>query len=341
MKSVKNNSPTDSEKQTAVASKHKGLFLTKLSLCQILTMLVKTPPVSSEQRCAFSVCEPDNMNSHVTNKNHTGPKWVCTQEPEEEQQSPKTPSCLTPSLPTKAAKAALELAVALLPASLHPLITHFGHKIIMAHCKQYAKESITQRMEQDKNYIPRSAKATDFKITLSNGAKEDEERVSFLELQIQQTKDSYESALKHVIEECITLEIQAAKKEETQLIMDLLLTIGTTIQKLQGIECNEHVQMVNVLKIAPTLLQCGPISTMNTFLAFYQTYHSLDDVSNPTIRTMEDEYPTVEECTKAMHFHTALLQRSENSGIQTYVKCLESILTIPTTSYNKQIEENK
>ena len=28
-------------------------------------------------------------------------------------------------------------------------------------------------------------------------------------------------------------------------------------------------------------------------------------------------------------------------SIHTYVKCLESILTIPTTSYNKQVEENK
>ena len=97
--------------------------------------------------------------------------------------------------------------------------------------------------------------------------------------------------------------------------MDLLPAIGTAIQKLQGIECNEHLQMVNVLKMAPTLLQYGPITTTNTFLAFYQTYHSLDDIPNPTIRTMEDEYPTIEEHTKAMHFHTASLQRSENSGI--------------------------
>ena len=130
------------------------------------------------------------MNSHVTNKNRTGLKQVCTQETEEEHQATKTPSCSTPSLPTKAAKDALELAVASLPASLQPLITHFGHEIITAHCKRYAKELIVQQMEQDKNYVPCSAKATDFKITLSNGAKEDEERVSFLELQIQQAKDS-------------------------------------------------------------------------------------------------------------------------------------------------------
>ena len=48
-----------------------------------------------------------------------------------------------------------------------------------------------------------------------------------------------------------------------------------------------------------------------------------------------------EERTKAMHFHTVLLQKSQNSGIHTYVKCLESIPTIPMTSYNKQVEENK
>ena len=165
--------------------------------------------------------------------------------------------------------------------------------------------------------------------------------MSFLELQIQQAKDSYESALKNVIEECITLEIQAMKKKETQLIIDLLLAIGTAIQKIQGIKCNEHLQSVNVFKMVPTLLQYSPITTMNTFLAFYQTYHSLDDVPNPTIRTMEDKYPTVKERTKAMHFHTALLQRSKNPSIQTYVKYLESILTIPTTSYNKQVKENK
>ena len=123
--------------------------------------------------------------------------------------------------------------------------------------------------------------------------------------------------------------------------MDLLPAIGTAIQKLQGIECNKHLQSVNILKMAPTLLQYSPITTMNTFLAFYQMYHSLDDIPNPTIRTMEDEYLTFEECTKVIHFCTASLQRSKNSGIQTYVKCLESILTIPTTSYNKQVEENK
>ena len=155
------------------------------------------------------------MISNVTNKTRTGPKRVRTQEPEEEQETQKSPPSSTPSSPTKAAKNALELAVASLPTSLQPLILHFGHQIITARCKQYAKKSIMQRMEEDTKYVPRSAKATDFKITLSSGAKEDKERVSFLEQQIQQAKDSYESSLKSVIEECIALEIQAAKKITT------------------------------------------------------------------------------------------------------------------------------
>ena len=40
-------------------------------------------------------------------------------------------------------------------------------------------------------------------------------------------------------------------------------------------------------------------------------------------------------------FPHSVTAKNENSGIHTYIKCLESILTIPTTSNNKQVEENK
>ena len=79
------------------------------------------------------------MNSNATNKTCTGPKRVRTQEPEAKPETPPTPPHSTPSSPTKAAKDALELAVALLPTSLQPLILHFGNKIITARCKRYRK----------------------------------------------------------------------------------------------------------------------------------------------------------------------------------------------------------
>ena len=281
------------------------------------------------------------MNSNATNKTRTGPKRVHTQEPEEEHDTQKSPPSSTPSSPTKDAKNALELAVASLPTSLQPLILHFGNQIITARCKRYAKRSIMQRMEDGAKYIPRSAKATDFKITLSAGAKEDEERVSFLEQQIQQAKDSYESSLKSVIEECIALEIQAAKKEDSQLIMDLFPAIRKAIQQLQGTNCDAHLLTVNALKMTPALLEYGPNENIINFLHFYRNHHTLDECPKATIRMMESEYATVAERTKAVQYHTASLQRPENSVIQLYIKCLEGILVTPTAAYDKQVDENK
>ena len=68
-------------------------------------------------------------------------------------------------------------------------------------------------MTREPNYIPKSAKASDFKITLCKGASEDGKRVSFLKQQISQAKDTYESSLKNVIEECITLETTAQQSQ--------------------------------------------------------------------------------------------------------------------------------
>ena len=71
---------------------------------------------------------------------HVQAQRVRTQYPEEEQETQKSPPSSTPSSPTKAAKNAFELAVASLPTSLQPLILHFGHIIIIARCKRYAKK---------------------------------------------------------------------------------------------------------------------------------------------------------------------------------------------------------
>ena len=144
-----------------------------------------------------------------------------------------------------------------------------------------------------------------------------------------------------MIEECIALEIQAAKKEESQLIMDLFPAIGKAIQQLQCTECSEHLQAVNALKMIPTLQQYGPILNIINFLHFYQTHHTLEEILKPTSRTMDADYTTVEERMMAIQHHTTSLQQPENARIKIYTKCLESILITPTTSYDKQVEENK
>ena len=95
-------------------------------------------------------------------------------------------------------------------------------------------------MTREPNYIPKSAKASNFKITLSKGASEDGERVSFLEQQIQQAKDTYESSLKNVIDECITLETSALQSQENETIYMLLPSVAEAINTLEGITSNVH-----------------------------------------------------------------------------------------------------
>ena len=123
--------------------------------------------------------------------------------------------------------------------------------------------------------------------------------------------------------------------------MDLFPAIGKAIQQLQGTDCDAHLQTVNALKMTPALLEYGPIENIINFLHFYRNHHTLDEVPKATIRTMESEYATVAERTKALQYHTASLQRPENSGIQLYIKCLEGILVIPTAAYGKQVDKNK
>ena len=77
------------------------------------------------------------------------------------------PSPKTNQSPTKSAIQALEGATALLPTSLHPLVQHFGNKLISICTKRITKENIAQRMTREPDYISKSAKASDFKITLS------------------------------------------------------------------------------------------------------------------------------------------------------------------------------
>ena len=134
---------------------------------------------------------------------------------------------------------------------------------------------------------------------MSDGTKNNNKRVSFLEQQVQQAKTAYETSLETVIEECISLKLQAAKKEETEIVMDILSAIGSAIQTLQGIDCDKDLQSINIVTMSLNLLKFSLITTPDTFFNFYKTYHSLNTIPKASIVIPEAEYSTIEECTKA------------------------------------------
>ena len=144
-----------------------------------------------------------------------------------------------------------------------------------------------------------------------------------------------------MIEECIALEIQSAKKEESQLIMDLFPAIGKAIQQLQGTNCDAHLQTVNALKMMPGLLEYGPIENIINFLHFYRNipYSGRDPKSNHK----DDGIGICNSgrTNQSPPIPHSVIAATRELWIQLYIKCLEGIRVTPTAAYNKQVDENK
>ena len=214
--------------------------------------------------------------------------------------------------PTKSAIQTLEGATASLPTSLHPLVLHFGNKLISICAKRITKENIAKRMTREPNYIPKSAKASDFKITLSKDASEDGERVSFLEQQIQQAKDTYESSLKSVIEECIDLETAALISKENKTIYTLLRAVAEAINTLEGISGDVHQKVITLLYLDSSFLARTTSNSRDSFITSYCAFHSLDPIPSPTIHPITNNHASATERDAELLQHTKSLQKPKN-----------------------------
>ena len=235
---------------------------------------------------------------------------------------------------------ALEGATASLPTSLHPLILHIGKKLISIRTKHITKENNAKRMTREPNYIPKSDKSSDFKITLSRGALEDGERVSFLKQHIQQAKDTYKSSLKNVIEECNTLETTALQSQENDMIYSLLPSIAEAINTLEGIKTDVLQKVITLLYLDSSFLSYMTSKSRKSFISSYCAHHNLDTTPSPLIHPLTNTYTTAAERDMEHLLHTKSLQLLDNKGLQTFRKTVECIITILSVSFKKQIEEN-
>ena len=195
-------------------------------------------------------------------------------------------------------------------------------------------------MSKEPNYIPKSAKATDFKITLSKGTSEDSERVSFLEQQIQQAKDTYELSLKIVIEECISLETTALQSQENDMIYTLLASIAKAINTLEGLKMDVHQKVISLIYLDCSFISYTTSTSRDSFISSYCTHHNLETIPSPTIHPLSTTHTSANERDTELLLHTKSLQQHENNGLQTFLKAIEGIIIAPSVSYEKQIEEN-
>ena len=283
------------------------------------------------------------MNSPATSTTTSRQKHVSTEPTTGTTTIDLTTTASTPRTnrsPTKSAIQALEGARASLPTSLDPLVLHFGNKLISIFTKWIIKENIVKRMTREPNYIPKAAKASDFKIILSKGASEDGEKVSFLEQQIQQAKETYESSLKNEFEECITLETTALQSQEKDTIYSILPALAEAINMLEGLNTNVHQKVITLLYLDSSFISHTTSTSRESFIASYCAHHNLDTIPSPSIHPLTSTYTTAAQRDKEQLLHTKSLQLPENNGLQTFRKTVECIITVPSVSFETQIDEN-
>ena len=257
-----------------------------------------------------------------------------TSSPEKQQQQHKSRRS-----PTKAAEEALERAVESLPASLHKIILHYGKKIINIRSKLHNKKQIESAMASDENYIPKSARASDFKITLPKAAMENTERIEFLQNMVDQAKKTYEGTLKGVVQECITLEIDALVKQEKETIADMLYNLATATMTMLGTTCDPHLRVNNLIETTPSLFQYAPKTSPSSIRGQYSRYHSIDGLPQPTIISINREYGSPTEIINSQNAAAAAAQLPENIGLRMFQSAVEAILVTPTRHFLEQYKK--
>ena len=77
-----------------------------------------------------------------------------------------------------------------------------------------------------------------------------------------------------------------------------------------------------------------------SFISSYCAHHNLDTIPSPWIHPLTNTHTSAAECDKDHLLHTKSLQLPDNKGLQTFCKTVESIIIMPSASFEKQIEEH-
>ena len=248
-----------------------------------------------------------------------------------------------PKSPTRAAEMALESTTASLPDSLRSITQHFGRKIIDIRSKLHNKRSIYDRMSKEEAYVPRSAKATEFKISVSRPtADAAKDRLEFLEAQVQQAKETYEKSLKAVVQECTQLEITTLERLEQDITADFLHGLAQAIDTLEGItDVSPHLKTATLLATNGQLWKYSPSSDTTEIRDHYKERHGINDLPIVTLHPANGNYSSTDERAAAQRQAALSAQRRENKGFSLFAKGAEAVLVLPTKVFNDQHATNQ
>ena len=89
-----------------------------------------------------------------------------------------------------------------------------------------------------------------------------------------------------------------------------------------------------------SLLSYTTSKSHKSFISSYCAHHNLDTIPSPLIHPITNTHTSAAECDTELLLHTKSLQLPDNNCLQIFRKTIESIITMPSASFKKQIEEN-
>ena len=109
---------------------------------------------------------------------------------------------------------------------------------------------------------------------------------------------------------------------------------------LEGLNTNVHQKVITLLYLDSNFLSHTTSASRKTFIASYCAHHNLDTIPSPSIHPLTNTYTTAAQRDKEQLLHTKSLQLPENKGLQTFRKTVECVITVPSVSFETQVDEN-
>ena len=124
------------------------------------------------------------------------------------------------------------------------------------------------------------------------------------------------------------------------MIYTLLPSLAEVINTLEGITTDVHQKVVSLIYLDSSFLSYTTSKSRESFISSYCTHHNLDTIPSPLIHPLSNTHTSAAERDTELLLHTKSLQLPNNKGLQTFQKTIESIIIMPSASFEKQIEEN-
>ena len=128
--------------------------------------------------------------------------------------------------------------------------------------------------------------------------------------------------------------------QENDTIYTLLPAIAKAVNTLEGLTGHVHQKVVTLLYHDSSFLAHTSSQSQESFITSYCSYHNLDTIPSPTIHPLTSTHTSATDRDTELLLHRKSLQHNKNKGLQTFRKAIESIIVMPSSNFEKQMEEN-